>query len=349
MDSAVTDAATATTICCKGGYTSSVRPPESLTEPAKRKLLAACGIPAAQISSYELDHLIDLAGGGASDIRSLWPEPNTFQLYKGSEFVHNDKDAVEAYPIWPHRLTQSAHSSGFGPGSRSVSGRLVHPVEFRLRPYRLVGDVRRAQLTECFIRPSPAHRVRAGVQKRSRRGGDVLTVDGQLRNSYEHHSRSDRLLSNTGVRIVQKRGGGLIHLGTELPDSVPRRVRVLQRRISSQLDELTDADVTDCVRNGGQPGQQMASQRPESAVRAPDHRIATCLAVQQRQHVPDGRHRRLEYVRILGKRGPQIRQSHRDGLRIVSGQAVQRRPHVGVRPPARVRLAGPHHVVDHVA
>ena len=97
VDPAVTDTDTSATICRKGGYTTSVRPPESLTEPAKRKLLAAYGIPAAQIGNYELDHLIDLAGGGASDIRNLWPEPNTFQLYKSSSFVHNDKDAVEAY------------------------------------------------------------------------------------------------------------------------------------------------------------------------------------------------------------------------------------------------------------
>jgi hypothetical protein len=97
VDTAVTDANTASTVCRKGGYTSSVRPPESLTEPAKKKLLAAYGIPASQISSYELDHLIDLAGGGASDVRNLWPEPNTFQQFKGSGFVHNDKDAVEAY------------------------------------------------------------------------------------------------------------------------------------------------------------------------------------------------------------------------------------------------------------
>jgi hypothetical protein len=97
VDRAVSDLDTATTICRKGGYTSTVRPPESLTEPAKRQLLAAYGIPASQISDYELDHLIDLAAGGASDVRNLWPEPNTFAQFKASAFVHNDKDAVEAY------------------------------------------------------------------------------------------------------------------------------------------------------------------------------------------------------------------------------------------------------------
>jgi hypothetical protein len=94
---AVTDTNTATTVCRKGGYTSSVRPPEALTEPAKRALLAAYSIPANQISHYELDHLVDLATGGASDIRNLWPEPDTMQQFQPSSHVHNDKDTVESY------------------------------------------------------------------------------------------------------------------------------------------------------------------------------------------------------------------------------------------------------------
>ncbi len=97
IDSAVNDGDTRSTICRKGGYTSSVRPPASLTEPVKRQLLAAYGIPQSQISRYELDHLIDLAAGGASDVRNLWPEPNTTTQFQPSTYVHNDKDAVESY------------------------------------------------------------------------------------------------------------------------------------------------------------------------------------------------------------------------------------------------------------
>jgi hypothetical protein len=111
VDTAVTDQDIATTVCRKGGYTSSVRPPESLTGPAKRKLLAAYGIPESQIGNYELDHLIDLAAGGASDLRNLWPEPNTFSQFHGSAFVHNDKDAVESYTfhaICAHKTTVTA-------------------------------------------------------------------------------------------------------------------------------------------------------------------------------------------------------------------------------------------------
>lgn len=98
IDSAVSDTDTATTVCRKGGYTASVRPPETMTEPVKRKLLAAYGIPASEIGKYELDHLIDLAAGGASDVRNLWPElDQDAGLFKRGTFVHNDKDAVESY------------------------------------------------------------------------------------------------------------------------------------------------------------------------------------------------------------------------------------------------------------
>ncbi|NJC71164.1 hypothetical protein HC031_15800 [Planosporangium thailandense] len=111
IDTAVTDTNIDTTVCRKGGYTSTVRPPVSLTEPAKRKLLAAYGIPASRIRDYELDHLVDLAAGGASDVRNLWPEPNTFTLFHPGTAVHNDKDVVESYTfhaICQHKVTASA-------------------------------------------------------------------------------------------------------------------------------------------------------------------------------------------------------------------------------------------------
>jgi hypothetical protein len=111
VDAAVTDTNTASTICRKGGYTSSVRPPESLTEPAKKQLMAAYGIPASKISAYELDHFVALNDGGASDLRNLWPEPNTTKLYRSSSYVHNDKDAIEDYTyqaICDHKTTVTA-------------------------------------------------------------------------------------------------------------------------------------------------------------------------------------------------------------------------------------------------
>lgn len=98
VDSTVSPATLGTTVCRKGGYTTSVRPPEGMTSAAKKKIMAAYGIPWSEASKYELDHLVELADGGASDVRNLWPEPNTFASGTASKsaFVHNDKDQVEA-------------------------------------------------------------------------------------------------------------------------------------------------------------------------------------------------------------------------------------------------------------
>jgi hypothetical protein len=73
----VTEATLSNTICRSGGYTDSVRPPESYTEPLKYRLMAAYGDRADPARQFELDHLIPLELGGApSDPRNLWPEPH---------------------------------------------------------------------------------------------------------------------------------------------------------------------------------------------------------------------------------------------------------------------------------
>lgn len=84
-DPTVTQANIATTICVPG-YTKTVRPPVSYTEPLKRELMARYGAtdPA---SAFELDHLISLELGGAPrDPHNLWPEPGSSP---------NRKDSVE--------------------------------------------------------------------------------------------------------------------------------------------------------------------------------------------------------------------------------------------------------------
>jgi len=97
LDPTVTADDLHTTICRPGGYTASVRPPERLTEPVKKQIMAAYGVPWSQAHHYELDHLIELSAGGASDTRNLWPEPNDdAHQYKRGTYVHNDKDQVEA-------------------------------------------------------------------------------------------------------------------------------------------------------------------------------------------------------------------------------------------------------------
>jgi hypothetical protein len=85
LSPAVTQANIGSTIC-SSGYTSTVRPPESVTEPEKLASLSAYGDP-DDPSAYEYDHLVPLElGGAANDPRNLWPEPGA---------APNDKDALE--------------------------------------------------------------------------------------------------------------------------------------------------------------------------------------------------------------------------------------------------------------
>ncbi|MGH9109096.1 MAG: hypothetical protein ACRDY3_06475 [Acidimicrobiales bacterium] len=96
VDTAVTQADIGSTIC-RSGYTSSVRPPESLTEPAKYRSMAAYGSPGS-VSEYELDHLVPLELGGSSDVRNLWAEPDAgspSQFDSTDGFGINAKDGVE--------------------------------------------------------------------------------------------------------------------------------------------------------------------------------------------------------------------------------------------------------------
>ncbi len=96
-DQAVTQQNLHATVCRKGGYTRTVRPPRAVTDAAKEKLLAAYGISRSHTREYELDHLLDLASGGSSAVQNLFPQPNVLKTGAGSAYVHNDKDRVEAY------------------------------------------------------------------------------------------------------------------------------------------------------------------------------------------------------------------------------------------------------------
>ena len=81
----VSQATIATTIC-RRGWTSTVRPRESVTEREKRASMAAYG-DRGPTRDYEYDHFVPLELGGATnDPRNLWPEP---------EASPNAKDAVE--------------------------------------------------------------------------------------------------------------------------------------------------------------------------------------------------------------------------------------------------------------
>jgi hypothetical protein len=74
IDPAVRQSNIRSTIC-RTGYTETVRPPESITEPEKRASLRAYG-DRRPLHYYEYDHLVPLELGGArNDARNLWPEP----------------------------------------------------------------------------------------------------------------------------------------------------------------------------------------------------------------------------------------------------------------------------------
>jgi len=75
---------------CRHGYTTTIRPPTSYTEPLKHQEMAAYGVGNQSASDFELDHLISLEIGGApSDPRNLWPQSH------GSPSFSFAKDKVE--------------------------------------------------------------------------------------------------------------------------------------------------------------------------------------------------------------------------------------------------------------
>ncbi len=88
VDPRVTQDSIASTIC-RRGYSSSVRPPEAVTHEIKVRLVAAYGLSGTPFARLELDHLVPLSLGGASDERNLWPEP------RGGPSGAEAKDVVE--------------------------------------------------------------------------------------------------------------------------------------------------------------------------------------------------------------------------------------------------------------
>lgn len=76
---------------CVTGYTATIRPPVSYTNPLKTELMRSYGLTGAP-SAYELDHLISLElGGNPTSPANLWPE-----AYLPVPGAH-EKDKVENY------------------------------------------------------------------------------------------------------------------------------------------------------------------------------------------------------------------------------------------------------------
>lgn len=89
----VTQASIDTTIC-KSGYTSTIRPPVSVTGPEKQANAASYGFTGS-MHDAEYDHLISLElGGDPNDPRNIWVEPPSPGHRPGSG-VFNPKDTVE--------------------------------------------------------------------------------------------------------------------------------------------------------------------------------------------------------------------------------------------------------------
>jgi len=93
---AVTQATIHSTICVPG-YTATIRPPVSYTEPLKRAQIATYGYADKRLSDYEEDHLVSLEiGGSARSVKNLWPEPHHV-IVGGIDLGSYTKDKFENY------------------------------------------------------------------------------------------------------------------------------------------------------------------------------------------------------------------------------------------------------------
>ncbi|MDQ1392606.1 MAG: hypothetical protein QOF30_1583 [Acidimicrobiaceae bacterium] len=80
LNPAVTPATIETTICVSG-YTTTIRPPVSFTEPLKVHQIVTYGYADHLVRDYEEDHVIALEiGGAAASAVNLFPEPHTFSV-----------------------------------------------------------------------------------------------------------------------------------------------------------------------------------------------------------------------------------------------------------------------------
>jgi hypothetical protein len=93
---AVTQATIHRTICAVG-WTATVRPPESYTEPLKVAQISTYGYADKRLSDYEEDHLVSLELGGAPRAaKNLWPEPHHLRI-GGLDLGSYTKDTFETH------------------------------------------------------------------------------------------------------------------------------------------------------------------------------------------------------------------------------------------------------------
>jgi hypothetical protein len=88
-------AATLKATICKSGYTSTIRPPASVTDAEKKANAKSYGYTGA-LHDAEMDHLVSLElGGDPNDPRNLWVEPPS-PGHKAGAGPNNPKDGVES-------------------------------------------------------------------------------------------------------------------------------------------------------------------------------------------------------------------------------------------------------------
>nr|WP_134007258.1 hypothetical protein [Streptomyces sp. 846.5] len=110
LSPAVTQATLSATICRKGGYTSTIRPPAAVTDKEKAANAKSYGYTGT-LHDAEYDHLISLElGGDPNDPRNLWVEPPS-PGHRAGAGPNNPKDAVETRlhtAVCNHQVTLSA-------------------------------------------------------------------------------------------------------------------------------------------------------------------------------------------------------------------------------------------------
>ncbi len=138
VNPAVTQANIQQTIC-ERGYTKTIRPPVSYTEPLKRRQLREYGYADQHIWHYEEDHLVPLEVGGApSNPRNLWPEPhygkwNSYQKDK----LENELHWRVCHGQMPLRKAQKVYERNWVEGYRKyVAGRYKAPYHWGYRRFR---------------------------------------------------------------------------------------------------------------------------------------------------------------------------------------------------------------------
>jgi hypothetical protein len=93
---AVTQATIHSTICVSG-WTKTIRPPTTYTNPLKVTQITTYGYTDKLVGDYEEDHLISLELGGApKSTKNLWPEPHHVMV-GGLDLGSFTKDGFETH------------------------------------------------------------------------------------------------------------------------------------------------------------------------------------------------------------------------------------------------------------